>query len=141
MAEAVGGALPTLEEALGWVGYHIDEIGGPSVARVQGIQVDAESGKPQWLVVKLGRFGRTTAIPFRDCAAVAGHVWCPYERDVIRGAPAIEAGEPISRELELELCAHYGVGEGQGRAGELAERGDDSPTARPATTPSAERSG
>jgi hypothetical protein len=133
MAEAVGGALPTLEEGLGWVGYRLDEISGPSVARVQGIQVDAESGQPQWLVVKLGRFGRTTALPFRDCAAVAGHVWCPYDRDAIRGAPAIEADEPMSRELELELCAHYGVGEGQGRVGELAGRGASSPTATPAT--------
>ena len=124
-----------LEEALAWEGYRLEEIAGSSVARVQGVHVDAESGQPEWLVVKLGRFGRTTALPLRDCAAGAGHVWCPYERERIRAAPAIESGDPLTRERELELCAHYGIGEGQGRAAELAQREADAVTARPAGAP------
>jgi hypothetical protein len=135
MAEAVGGALPTVEEALAWEGYRLDELAGSSVARVQGLLVDAASGKPEWLVVKLGRFGRTTALPVRDCAAGAGHVWCPYERETIRSAPVIEAGEELTGERELELCAHYGIGAGQGRAAELAKRDRDAVTAKPAATP------
>jgi hypothetical protein len=135
MAEAAGGALPTVGEALAWEGYRLDELGGTSVARVQGLLVDAAGGKPEWLVVKLGRFGRVTALPLRDCAAGAGHVWCPYEREAIRGAPAIEPGDPLTREQELELCAHYGIGEGQGRAAELAQRDPDAVTAKPAAEP------
>jgi hypothetical protein len=114
MAEAVGGALPTLQEAVGWEGYRLDELNRASMARVQGVQVDAEGGNPEWLLVKLGRFGRTTALPMRDCAAGAGHVWSPYERETVRGAPAIEADQPLTREQELELCAHYRIHEGQG---------------------------
>jgi hypothetical protein len=137
MAEGGAGALPTLEEALGWVGHRLDEIGGASIARVQGVHVDADSGEPAWLVVRLGRFGRITALPFRDCAAGAGHVWCPYERDEVRGAPSLEPDEPLTREQELELCAHYGIGERQARAAEIAARGQGAQTARPAASPAA----
>jgi hypothetical protein len=135
MGEVIGGALPTLQEALGWEGYRLDEIGGSSMARVQGIQVDAEGGEPKWLLVRLGRFGRTTAVPLRDCVAGAGHVWCPYEREAVRSAPAIEPGEPLTREQELELCAHYGIREGQGRAAEISRRQQGAVTARTASAP------
>ena len=33
-ADAPGG-MPTLEQARGWIGFRVDEIGGSSVARVQ----------------------------------------------------------------------------------------------------------
>ena len=114
--------MPTLHEALGWVGFRVDEMSGSSVARVQGIYVDQEDGEPAWVVVKVGRFGKLTAIPFRDCAAAVGHLWTAYGRDAIRGAPSIDAGEPLTKEAELELCAHYGIREGQARAGQISER-------------------
>src|SRR5436305_7078157 len=103
------GRLPTLDEARGWIGYRVDEMGGSSVARVQEIYVDQESGEPAWVVVKLGRFGKLTALPVRDCAGGSGHVWAAFTRDEIRSAPAIEARTPLTREQELEICAHFGI--------------------------------
>src|SRR5436190_10067276 len=100
------GNLPTLLEARGWIGFRVDEIGGSSVARVQDVYVDQESGEPVWLVIKLGRFGKLTALPLRDCAGGAGHLWAAYPRELIRGAPGVEPGIPLTREHELELCAH-----------------------------------
>jgi hypothetical protein len=124
------GTLPSLEEAQGWIGFRVDEMGGSSVARVHGIYVDQETGEPAWVIVRVGRFGKMTAIPFRDCAAAAGHLWVAYGRDSVRGAPAIDARAPLTREAELELCAHYGIREGQARAGEISERPEGAVTSQ-----------
>ena len=64
-------------EALGWVGDKLDEIGGSAVGRVEGVFVDAESGDPDWLLVRMGRFGHHTAMPFTHAAGGVGHVWAP----------------------------------------------------------------
>jgi hypothetical protein len=131
MTDTPTASLPSLADAQAWIGFRLDEMGGHSVARVQAIYVDAESGQPVWVVAKLGRFGRTTAVPFAHCAAGAGHLWCAYDRDTIKGAPAIEPGLPLTREQELVLCAHFGMSEGQARAGEIGGRAEGKVTAKP----------
>ncbi len=124
--------LPSLEQALAWVGDGIDDLGGSGVARVQAIFVDAGSDEPSWVIAKLGRFGKAVAIPVHDCAAVAGRVWVPHEREVVRAAPSVDPGQPFAREHELAICAHYGIHEGFGRAGEVASRPQGEITSRPA---------
>ena len=89
---------------------------------MQAIFVDAAGGEPAWVIAKLGRFGKAVAIPIHDCAAVAGRVWVPYEREVVRGAPSVDPAQPFAREHELAICAHYGIHEGFGRAAEVAAR-------------------
>jgi hypothetical protein len=118
--EGVGAELPSREDALGWIGYRVDEMGGSSVARVLGVFLDTESGEPVWVIAKLGRFGKVVAIPFLDCAAAAGHLWIPYTRDVLRSAPVVDPSKPLTREQELAICAHYGVHEEIGRAKEVS---------------------
>jgi hypothetical protein len=130
MAEPALALLPTLEQARAWTGDRIDEIGGSSVARVQSVFVDTESEDPVWVIAKLGRFGKVIAIPFLDCAAGAGHVWVPYPRDVLRGAPVVDPAKPLTREQELALCAHYGVHDELGRAKEVKGREDGSVTSK-----------
>jgi PRC-barrel domain protein len=116
------GRMPTLEEARRWIGYRVDEVGGTGVARVRSVYVDQESGEPVWLLVKLGRFGKPTVIPLSEAAAVARTVWVAYPRELIRHAPTVDDGDPLTREQELELCAHYGIVGDRGRAGALAGR-------------------
>ena len=124
--------LPTLEEALGWTGAKLDEMSGAAIGRVEGVLVDAESGEPRWLLVRMGRFGHHTALPFSHAVGGVGRVWAPYDRDIVRRAPRIDAGQPLARERELELCAFYGIGEDAGRGSEIAGRPEGSVTAQPA---------
>lgn len=135
-AETSGEALPTAEEARQLVGYRLDEMGGAGVGRVQGVLVDARTEEPVWLVVKLGRFGKLTAVPFATCAPGAGNVWVAHERDVLRKGPALESGKELTREDELEICGHYGIREDQGRAAEVTERPEGAVTAQPLAAPS-----
>lgn len=123
-------SLPTLTDAIGWTGHRIDEIGGSSVARVQSVFVDGKTREPVWVIAKIGRFGKVVAIPFLDCAPGVGHIWVPYTREAIRGAPGIDPTKPLTREQELAICAHYGVHDGLGRAREVKERPEGSVTSQ-----------
>src|SRR5947207_2808402 len=105
--ELRGTASPTLQEALRWVGFRVDDIYGAGVGRVEDVWVDPDTGTPRWILVKEGRFnGRLHLIPFNDATAGAGHVWVPYEREVIRSSPPV-GPEGLSAQREVALRQHY----------------------------------
>jgi hypothetical protein len=133
MAESPPASPPALEEARGWIGYRVDEIGGAEIGQVHGFFADAEDRAPSWLIVRQGRFrGTLVAIPIGSCAAGGDRVWVAHEREAIRSAPVVDPTRPLLREHELTICAHYGVGEGLGRAAEVAGRDEGSVTSQPA---------
>ena len=121
------------EEAMGWLGAEVAELGGSSVGQVQGLYVDAESGEPAWLIARLGRRrrARIVAVPFSNCAGAPFGVWVAQEGDAIRTAPVVDPTRPLRREHELTICAHFGIGEKVGRAGEVATRDEGEITAGP----------
>ena len=113
---------PGLDDVKQWMGYRVDEISGHSVAKVEGLFVDQESGDPAWVLVKLGRFGKVVPISIRECATAAGRVWVPHDREVIRNAPAVDPGMPLNREQELQVLQYYGIPETVGRGAEIFDR-------------------
>lgn len=125
-----GPAQPTLEDVQAWQGYQLDEISGQGVAKVEGVFVDKESGGPAWVLVKLGRFGKIVPVSVRECAAAAGRVWVPHDREVIRNAPAVDPSMPLNREQELQVLEYYGIPESVGRAAEIAERPEGTVTSQ-----------
>jgi hypothetical protein len=129
---AGGSPGPSLDDVKAWEGYRVDEITGQGVAKVEGVFVDRESGEPAWILAKLGRFGKTVPISVRECAAAAGRVWVPHDREVIRNAPAVDPALPLNREQEQQVLEYYGIPEGVGRNVEIQERAADAETARPA---------
>lgn len=114
------GGMLDLGEAMGWTGYRVDDVYGARVGTVADIYVDHDSDAPCWILVKMGRFSDAHALlPVRDAVAGSGHVWVPYEKDLIRRAPQMAPGMPLSQEHERALCAHYGVMSSRGA--EIAE--------------------
>ena len=128
---AVAPAQPGLEDVTAWQGYQVDEITGQGVAKVEGLFVDTETGEPAWVLAKLGRFGKVVPVSVRECAAAAGHVWVPHEREVIRNAPAVDPTMPLNREQEMQVLEYYGIPDSVGRGAEIAERPEGAETARP----------
>jgi hypothetical protein len=124
--------LPTLEEAVQWEGLPVDGLGNQTLGRVAGIHIDAEDGRPRWALIRIGPLAGCTAIPFEHVAEGAGRLWAAYERPWIREAPRFRPSESLTATQELELCSHWAVGEGQGRAAEVAGKDPDEITAIPA---------
>jgi hypothetical protein len=115
-----------------WAGHRLDEIGGDGVGKVEGVFVDEQTGKPEWVLARTGRFGHHTLVPARDAVEGVGRVWVPYTRDQIRGAPKVSPGKPLGRDTERELLEHYGIAADAGRFAELEKRPADAVTAKPA---------
>lgn len=120
-----------LEQAFGWKGHRLDELTGVSVGRVDGVFIDAVSELPEWLVVRLGRFGHHTLVPARDGVEGVARVWVPFTREVIRRAPKIDPIASLTASEEQALLDHYGIGAAAGRALELAQRDPDTISVRP----------
>jgi PRC-barrel domain len=137
MAEptATGSAPPPLKEALGWVGFRVDDMNGTRLGRVLGIYVDAEDSEPVWVLVKLGRFGKVTAIPYGDCADGPGRIWIAHGRKVVRGAPAVDGAKPLTREDEVQLCEHFFIRPDRGRHAQVETRTYETVTAKRADEP------
>lgn len=123
--------LPSLEEASRWVGFQLDGLGNRTIGRVAGLLVDAHDAKPRWVVVRLGPLAGSTGLPFEHVAEGAGRLWAAYEREWVKEAPRFKPDDALTAEQELDLCAHWGVREGQGRIAELADRDNDAITAVP----------
>jgi len=125
-------SLPSLDQAKGWDGMQIDGLEGKTLGRIAGIHVDAENGEPRWALIRLGPLAGCTAVPFEHVAEGAGRLWAAYDRDWVRQAPRFRPTESLTALQELELCAHWGISEGRGRAAEVAEQNADEITAVPA---------
>lgn len=120
-----------IDAAIACVGSKLDDVGGGSVGRVEAVLADAGDGSPTWLVIRLGRFGKRAALPFDYAAPGVGHVWTPFDRDVIRAAAELDPGEGLSAADERALLTHYGVPAGSGRHEAVAGRGDEDPGSVP----------
>lgn len=109
-ARVHAGRMANLHETVSWIGYRVDDVYGARVGTVQDVYVDNDTDAPCWLLTKMGRFSDAHALlPLQDAVAGAGQVWVPYEKDMIRRAPQVAPGMPITQEREAALCAHYGV--------------------------------
>ncbi len=70
-------------------------------------------------------------MPLRDCAGAAFGVWVAHPAEALGAAPVVDPERPLRREHELTICAHFGIGEGVGRAAEVAGRPEGAVTATP----------
>lgn len=122
-----------MAEARSRVGSKLDELGGRSVGRIDGLLVDVVDGSPTWLLVRLGRFGRHAAVPFDFVALAAGRAWAPFSRETIRAAAQIDPAAGLSCAKELELSERYAIPEETGRPAVLADRGAEDPGSAPAS--------
>jgi uncharacterized protein YndB with AHSA1/START domain len=70
MAEATGKGPGDRMRA--WAGHRLDEIDGDGVGKVEGVFVDEQTGKPEWVLARTVRFGHHTLVPARDAVEGVG---------------------------------------------------------------------
>lgn len=105
--ELHGTRAPGAAEARTWIGNRLEDVYGAGIGRVEDVVID-DQGSPSWLIVREGRFtSHQTALPFAGAVGSAGHVWVPVERDLVKSAPPVQAGQSIEGELERRLREHY----------------------------------
>jgi hypothetical protein len=96
---------PSGEDEFALAGHKLDEMSGVQVGRIEG----KASGRMEWLIARMGRFGHYCLVPGRDAVTANGRVWVPYSRDQIRRAPRVEPKAPLTSETEQTMLEHYGL--------------------------------
>lgn len=88
---------------------------GEKVGSVGRVYLRDETGKPSWVTVKSGFFGmRESLVPMSGVDTDTDDLRVPYTKDVIKGAPHVEADDHLSPAEEEELQSYY---RGHGWAG------------------------
>jgi len=83
---------------------------GSELGRVGQVYTDNDTGQPSWVTVKTGWFGTNESFVPLDAATIKdGTIQVPYDKDLIKGAPNNEAGEPLSEADEQELYSYYNL--------------------------------
>ena len=85
-----------MPDAMSWLGMRIDDAYGARVGDVEDVYLETD-GTPRWIFARPGR----VLIPAEEAMAGAGRVWVPYEKELIRGAPAVTSLDQVTPEHEV----------------------------------------
>lgn len=103
---------------------------GDKVGKVEQVFLDDNSGEPTFLTVNTGLFGaKESFVPAKDARQDGDRVVLPYQKDVIKDAPKVDADQHLSPAEEEELYRYYELnydnGHGADRDRDLTDRDRD----------------
>jgi len=93
------------------IGRDLTSTNGEKIGRIGQVFLDEESGRPEWVTVHTGLFGKNESfVPLADASVGDGGCTVPYDKSRIKDAPNIDvnAGH-LSREEEGRLYQYYGM--------------------------------
>jgi uncharacterized protein (TIGR02271 family) len=124
--------IDDLQAARGEPVYSSD---GEKIGSVEEIYVDEETGRPEWIGLGTGFFGKKRVlVPVEGAERTGDGFTVPYSKEQVEDTPDIDSDE-ISQETEQLLYAQYGLGYSERRS----ETG--LPEGAPGTAVGAERRG
>jgi uncharacterized protein (TIGR02271 family) len=126
--------MPDIDTVRGWQGRTMVDRDGDRIGSIQDIYADDQSGAPEWALVKTGLFGtKSSFVPIAQASQPDDDVQVPYDKQLVKDAPRIEADQHLSEAEEQQLWRHYGLDYGAGQAGTAAQHQPDTEEAdRPA---------
>jgi hypothetical protein len=93
-----------------WQGRTMVDRDGDKIGRVEAIYLDDETGQPEWALVYTGLFGtKATFVPLAQANPVGDDVQVPYDKQLVKDAPGVEADQHLSEGEEQQLWHHYGL--------------------------------
>jgi uncharacterized protein (TIGR02271 family) len=98
-----------------WQGRTLIDRDGGRIGRIDAVYIDDQTGQPEWMLVHTGLFGtKSTFVPLAQAAEFGDQVQVPYEKQLIKDAPRVDADQHLSESEEAELWRHYGMEYGYG---------------------------
>jgi uncharacterized protein (TIGR02271 family) len=114
--------MPDIDTVRGWQGRTMVDGDGDRIGSIEGIYADDQSGEPEWALVKTGLFGtKSSFVPIVQASERNDDVQVPYDKQLVKDAPRIEADQHLSEAEEQQLWRHYGLDYGAGQAGTAAQ--------------------
>ncbi|WP_328535446.1 PRC and DUF2382 domain-containing protein [Streptomyces sp. NBC_00344] len=91
-------------------GLTVYDVAGDKIGGVEQIYLDDQSGKPEWATVKTGLFGsKETFVPLEGARREGDALHIPHAKELVKGAPRLDAEQHLDLVQEQELYEHYGL--------------------------------
>ena len=114
--------MPDIDTVRGWQGRTMVDGDGDRIGSIEDIYADDQSGEPEWALVKTGLFGtKSSFVPIAQASQRNEDVQVPYDKQLVKDAPRIEADQHLSEAEEQQLWRHYGLDYGAGQARTAAQ--------------------
>src|SRR5215204_5272883 len=114
--------MPDIDTVRGWQGRTLVDRDGDKIGTIDAIYLDDQTGQPEWALVNTGLFGaKSTFVPLAQADTVGDDVQVPYEKQLVKDAPRVEADQHLSEAEEQQLWRHYGLDYGAAEAGRTAQ--------------------
>lgn len=98
--------------------YDADVYGpdGAKIGSAAQIYLDNDSGKPEWVAVRTGLFGkRESFVPLAQATLSGDRLDVPFGKDKVKDAPNIDTDGALSPAQEDELYSYYDMSSVDGR--------------------------
>jgi uncharacterized protein (TIGR02271 family) len=84
---------------------------GQQVGKVGQVYLSDRTGEPEWVTVKTGFFGtKESFVPLTGAQRSSGMLRVPFDKEKIKGAPAIDdSDDRLTLEEEASLYRYYGM--------------------------------
>jgi len=100
----------SLEQARALAGRKMLGQGGEHLGKIEVLYADREDGEPSFAAIHTGMSGsKSTFVPLSAAEMQGQDVLVPYDKDLVKGAPQVDAEGELSPEEEERLYSHYGV--------------------------------
>ncbi len=92
------------------MGAPVSGPGDEKIGTVGQVFVDPDTGKPNWVTVHTGLFGRHESfVPVDEATWDREILHIPFDKDVVKDAPRIDTDAALSPEDERSLYRYYGM--------------------------------
>jgi uncharacterized protein (TIGR02271 family) len=107
---------------------------GNKIGSIGQVYVDDETDQPNWVTVKTGLFGTSESfVPLEGARIEGNDIVVPYDKELVKDAPRVDADGHLEPTEEDRLYAHYQLSDG-GVSYSDATTGRDAGTAATTTT-------
>jgi PRC-barrel domain/Domain of unknown function (DUF2382) len=102
--------MPDLQTVSTWQGRTMLDRDGGRIGTIDAIYLDDRTGQPAWALVSTGLFGtKASFVPLAQAFQSDNEVLVPYDKQLVRDAPRVDADQHLSEAEERQLWRHYGL--------------------------------
>jgi PRC-barrel domain len=101
--------MARMTDAYDWSDRTLVDRNGARIGKLEDLFVDEATGEPEWATVHTGLVGsRLSFVPLAGAEPAREDIRLAIDKEQVKEAPSVDAGEELSQAEEERLYSHYG---------------------------------
>jgi uncharacterized protein (TIGR02271 family) len=102
--------MHSYEELRQWQDHDLCDRNGDKIGKIDDFYLDTDTKRPEWAVVNTGFLGlKSNFVPATEIRENGECLYVPYDKDMVKDAPSVDADSELSEEEEIRLYDYYGL--------------------------------